>query len=118
MYRDAWRAAFSDKRTHSTHQARLIDAREKVQESNFVVFGGGGLLYNSLGRDNGMAELKILNQWHDILRETETPYAFASIGFQPKDFDLDSNMSLTAVDGGIFEIVHPFIHDAVFITAR
>ena len=118
MYRDVWTHVFGTAfRVKVTHQARVSSASSDILSAKRVVFGGGGLLYNSLGRDHGMAELKLLREWHRLLRQTRTPYGFASIGFQPKDPPTEG-MNASTMDGGIFCLVREFVRDAAFITAR
>lgn len=120
QYRDIWRREFWDMKIHFTHQARVNSADALIKQSKFVVFGGGGLIYNSLDRDNGAAELKLLMKWHDILVEQSTPYAMASIGLQPEKFDrVDlGKLEMETLDDGLFKIVKPFIMDAVFVSSR
>ena len=120
MYRDIWRREFWDKQIQFTHVAQITTAIEKISESRVVIFGGGGLLYNSLDRDHGAGELKLLNRWYEALKESGTPYAFASIGLQPKAYDkahLDS-IRIKTLDDGLFQISEEFIRGATFITAR
>ena len=118
MYRDVFLKLFRPQyRVAATHQARIESAEALIRRSRRVVFGGGGLLYNSLDRDYGRAELKLLAKWYEILARTQTAYGFISIGFQPKD-PYKEGMSAETMDGGIFNIVKPFIEGASFICAR